>query len=201
MPSAAPVVLLTGFEPFGGAAANPSWDAVELVAREGVPGATVVAALLPVEFAGALDALRAAVARHSPDAVIAVGLAEGRSAITPERVGINVDDARIPDNGGAQPRDERIEADGPDARFSTLPVRAIADALTAAGLPAAISNTAGTYVCNHVAYALPALVDGPAGFVHVPATPETGIADVPTVPLETIVAALRIAVSETAATL
>ncbi|MET0303172.1 MAG: pyroglutamyl-peptidase I [Microbacteriaceae bacterium] len=192
-------VLLTGFEPFAGAAVNPSWDAVERVARDWSGPETVVAVRLPVEF-GRVDALlEAAVAEHSPDVLIAVGLAEGRDAITPERIGINVDDARIPDNAGDQRIDSPIEADGPAARFSTLPIKAIVEALRAAGVPATVSSTAGTFVCNHVAYAAPGLsASRPglrAGFVHVPATPELGAhASVPTLELATIVDGLRIAV-------
>ncbi len=199
-----PVVLLTGFEPFGGAARNPSADAVRALAEQWNGPAHLIADVLPVEFGTAGDLLVAAVIRHRPDVVIATGLAEGRDSVTPERLGINLDDARIPDNGGAQPIDRAIEQGGPAARWSTLPLRAIVDALDAAGIPAALSNSAGTYVCNHVLYRLQGATERmPAtasGFVHLPATPETGLGpDLPTLPLDDLVQALRIVVETSVA--
>lgn len=158
-------VLLTGFEPFGGAATNNSWDAVELV--HGIEG--LVTLCLPVEYGRASEVLDAAIREHAPDLVIAVGLAEGRTAITPERVAINVEDARIADNGGAQPVDAPVVPEGPDAHLTKLPVKAIVAAISDAGIPAALSDSAGTFVCNAVMYRL--LHDHPgivAGFIHVP---------------------------------
>ena len=157
-------VLLTGFEPFGGAERNSSWDAVQRVA--GVPG--LVTAVLPVEFGRASTVLDHLIAEHEPDLVIAVGLAEGRTAITPERVAINLEDARIPDNAGAQPLDSPIDAEGPAAHLTRLPVKKIVAALLAADIPAEVSLSAGSYVCNSVMYRLLASTDVPAGFIHVP---------------------------------
>jgi pyroglutamyl-peptidase len=168
-------VLLTGFEPFAGAASNSSWDAVERVAETWTGDAELVIELLPVTFAGASASMRELIVRHSPDLVIGVGLADGRDAITPERVAINVEDARIPDNDGDQPVDRAIDADGPAAYFSGLPVKQIADAMRAADIPSRVSDTAGTYVCNSLMYSTMRAVEGTsvmAGFIHVPCSPE-----------------------------
>lgn len=169
-------VLLSGFAPFDGAATNESWEAV----REAVPalvarGVDAEAVELPVEFGTASERLEEAVRGLRPRLVVAVGLAAGRTAITPERVAINIRDARIPDNAGASPVDEPVVPGAPVGRFSTLPVKAMVAALAADGVPAAVSQTAGTYVCNDVFYALqhllatdPALEGIRGGFVHVP---------------------------------
>jgi pyroglutamyl-peptidase len=169
--------LITGFAPFGGARVNPSWQAASLVAAEPPAGLSVTAAELPCAFGDSLDALRDAVRATAPDLVLCLGQAGGRPGVTVERVGINVDDARIPDNAGRQPIDEPVVADGPAAYFSTLPVKACVAAMREAGVPAAVSNTAGTFVCNHVAYGLGHLIatEFPhvrGGFVHVPWAPE-----------------------------
>lgn len=169
-------VLLSGFAPFDGAATNESWEAV----REAVPalvarGVDAEAVELPVEFGTASERLAEAVRGLRPRLVVAVGLAAGRTAITPERVAINIRDARIPDNAGASPVDEPVVPGAPVGRFSTLPVKAMVAALEADEVPAAVSQTAGTYVCNDVFYALqhllatdPALEGIRGGFVHVP---------------------------------
>ncbi|WP_207454504.1 pyroglutamyl-peptidase I [Desertivibrio insolitus] len=187
-------VLLTGFEPFAGDPVNPSWQAVERLVREWSGGATLVAARLPVSFDGADDALLAAIEQHHPDVVIATGLAANRRGITVERVAINVDDARIPDNDGAQPVDVPIEADGAPARFSTLPIKTIVAALHGAGLQASVSNSAGTFVCNHVFYTLQGLPGLRSGFVHVPATTELAGDDALAPDLTELVRGLRVAV-------
>ena len=170
-------VLLSGFAPFDGAQINESWEAVRaavpaLVAR----GVDAEAVELPVEFGAGSALLAEAVRALRPSLVVAVGLAAGRSAITPERVAINLRDARIPDNAGASPVDEPVVPGAPVGRFSTLPIKAMVAALAADGVPAAVSQTAGTYVCNDVFYALqhllatePALEGIRGGFVHVPA--------------------------------
>jgi pyroglutamyl-peptidase len=193
-------VLLTGFEPFNGATINPSWEAARALDGWSGPGFAVVARQLPCVFGTALDVLRAAVAEHRPDIVIAVGQAGGRSEISLERVAINVDDAAIRDNAGAQPVDRPIVADGPAAYFCTLPVKAIVRALRLRGFPSGVSQTAGTFVCNHVFYGLMHHLAGQpvrAGFIHVPFLPEQA-ADRPERPpsmaLRDIVDALRIAV-------
>ena len=193
-------ILLTGFEPFNGAAINPSWEAVRALDGWSGPGFAVVARQLPCVFGAANDALRTAVSTLRPDVVIAVGQAGGRSEISLERIAINVDDATIRDNAGAQPIDVPVVADGPAAYFSTLPVKAIVRALRLRGFPAGVSQTAGTFVCNHVFYGLMHHTAGQAlkaGFIHVPFLPEQA-ADRPERPpsmaLRDIVDALRIAV-------
>ena len=173
----APNVLLTGFAPFGGDAGNPSWEAVRALDGARIRGHRVVSACLPVEFGRSLRDLRAAIRGAKPAAVVCVGLAAGRPHIGLERVAINVDDARIPDNAGNQPIDEPVVPGGPAAYFSTLPVKACVAAMREAGVPAAVSNTAGTFVCNHIAYGLGHLIatEFPhvrGGFVHVPWAPE-----------------------------
>ncbi|GAB3136252.1 pyroglutamyl-peptidase I [Amycolatopsis stemonae] len=167
-------VLVTGFAPFGGESVNPSWQAVSLL---GTRRDDVAAVELPCEFAASLPALRAAVVTHRPSLVVCVGQAGGRLEVTPERVAINLVDARIPDNAGAQPVDVPVVADGPAAYFTTLPVKACVAAIRASGVPASVSHTAGTYVCNQVFYGLMHLLatEFPAmrgGFVHVPFSPE-----------------------------
>jgi pyroglutamyl-peptidase len=191
-------VLVTGFEPFDGAEVNPAWEAACLVAAAPPDGLEVVAARLSCVFGTALEELRAAIEEADPELVLCVGQAGGRPDVTIERVAINVDDARIPDNAGNCPVDEPIAADGPAAYFSTLPIKACVAAVHAAGLPASISQTAGTYVCNHVFYGLMRLIETqyPAlhgGFVHVPFAPEQ-VADrvAPSLPVETVASALRI---------
>jgi pyroglutamyl-peptidase len=196
----AKTVLLTGFEPFNGAAINPSWEAVRALDGWSGPGFAVVARQLPCVFGTALDVLRESIAGVKPDIVIAVGQAGGRSEISLERVAINVDDASIRDNAGNQPVDTPVAADGPAAYFTTLPVKAIVKALRLRGFPSGVSQTAGTFVCNHVFYGLMHQAVGQpvkAGFIHVPFLPEQA-ADRPERPpsmaLRDIVDALRIAV-------
>ena len=170
-----PQILLTAFEPFGGDPVNPSLLIARALDGQTVAGAQVVAVELPCVFHRALAALDEALQRTRPVLAVALGLAAGREGLSIERVAINVDDARIPDNAGAQPVDEPIAAGGPAAWFSTLPIKAIAAALRAAGLPASISQTAGTFVCNHVFYGLQQRLAGtgvPSGFIHVPLLPE-----------------------------
>ena len=196
-------VLLTGFDPFGDAAINPSWDAVELVASTWFHSAELVTRRLPVTFGSAGRRLTEHVVAHTPDVVIAVGVAEGRAAVTPERVAINLRDARIPDNVGRQPVETPSIQGAPAAYFSTLPVTRIVSALRQAGIPSEASLTAGTYVCNDAFFALQHSLKGlgvASGFIHVPATPEMELGpDVPTLPLGEIARALRIA-RETALT-
>lgn len=201
VPTTTKTILLTGFEPFNGAAINPSWEAAQALDGWSGPGFTVVARQLPCEFGRVNIALLEAVAAVQPDIVIAVGQAGGRPEISVERVAINVDDASIVDNAGAQPVDTAIIADGPAAYFSTLPIKAIVSALRLRGFPAGVSQTAGTFVCNHVFYGLMhhavGCPDLKAGFIHVPFLPEQA-ADRPERPpsmaLKDIVDGLRIAV-------
>ncbi|OIV35647.1 pyroglutamyl-peptidase I [Mangrovactinospora gilvigrisea] len=166
-------VLMTGFDPFGGESVNPSWEAAVGVA-EALPDAA--ARRLPVVFGAAGAALREAVAEVRPALVVCLGQAGGRAELSVERVAVNVDDASIADNAGARPVDEPVVPGGPAAYFSGLPVKACVAASRAAGVPAAVSQSAGTFVCNHVFYRLMhlAATEGPGlrgGFVHVPYAP------------------------------
>ena len=174
----APTVLLTGFDPFAGDAVNPSWEAVRVLDGETIADHRVIAEKLPVVFGDALHALRAAIERTKPALVICTGVAATRTRLSIERVAINVDDARIPDNAGRQPIDVPVAHDGPAAYFSTLPIKAMLHALDQAGIPADISQTAGTYVCNHVFYGLMhELAMHPeirGGFIHVPPLADEG---------------------------
>ncbi|GAB3331040.1 pyroglutamyl-peptidase I [Marilutibacter aestuarii] len=194
-----PRVLLTGFEPFGDEADNPSWDAVRLLEGARIAGHRVATRCLAVEFGRSLRQLRAAIRETAPALVLCVGLAGGRAQLSLERIGINVDDARIPDNAGRQPIDVPVVEGGPDAYFSTLPLKAMLHALRAAGIPAEVSQTAGTYVCNHVLYGLMHALRRQrrvrGGFIHVPyspaqATAHPGAASLPTA---TVAEGLRVA--------
>ncbi|MFE0499663.1 pyroglutamyl-peptidase I [Lysobacter soli] len=195
-----PHVLLTGFAPFGGESTNPSWESVQALEGEVVAGHRIVARCLPVEFDASLHALQQALDELVPSLVICVGQAGGRAQMSLERVAINVIDARIPDNAGAQPIDEPVAADGPAAYFTSLPIKAMLAALRNAGFPAEISQTAGTYVCNHVFYALMHALRGlpgvRGGFVHIPYSPAQAAlhAGAPSLPSTVVAQALRLAV-------
>ena len=191
-------VLLTGFDPFGGASINPSWLAVQALHGRQVHGHRVVAAQLPTVFGESQRVLGALLAEHRPALAICVGQAGGRRGISIERVAINVDDAPIADNAGARPIDTPVRTGGPAAYFSTLPIKAMLAALQQAGLMAEVSQSAGTFVCNHVFYGLmhalatdSALRQTRGGFVHVPWLPEQGV---PCMPLDDTVRGLRLAV-------
>jgi len=200
-------ILLTGFEPFGGETVNPSWEAVRRLDGWAGPGFRVVAGLLPCEFGAAREALEALIDRHRPLCLIAVGQAGKRAEISVERIAINVDDARIPDNAGHKPIDEPVIAEGPAAYFSTLPIKAIVHRLREAGIPAAVSQTAGTFVCNHVFYAAmhaAARRGGSlrAGFIHIPYLPEQAARHdgAASLALDLVVQALQLAVQESLST-
>lgn len=200
------MILLTGFEPFGGESVNPSWLAAQQAAeRLTAGGQPAVAVQLPCAFGRSLGVLEAALAEHCPDIVLCVGQAGGRERISIERVAINVDDARIPDNAGLQPVDEEVVAGGPAAFFSTLPIKACREAVARLGIPVEVSQTAGTYVCNHVFYGLMDLLAGGegarGGFIHVPFSPEQGEAHrQPGLALEDMSAALAAIATTTAGT-
>lgn len=169
-------ILVTGFEPFGGETMNPAWEAVKQL-PSGVKGAQVEVLQIPTAFRASATIVYEAIEKGQPDVVLCVGQAGGRFGITPERVAINIDDARIADNCGQQPIDEAIHADGEAAYFSTLPVKAMVAAVKAKGLPSSLSNSAGSYVCNHIMYqvlyyAAKKAPSMKAGFVHVPYVPE-----------------------------
>jgi pyroglutamyl-peptidase len=187
-------ILLTGFEPFGGRARNSSAEVVERLAGAPPTGVDLATAILPVTFAGAWPALERAVRTHEPDAVVLLGQAAGRATVDVERVAINVAHTTAADNAGDAPEDRPLVAGGPDGRFATLPVRAIAEALHAEGIPAAVSNTAGTHVCNALLYLALQHLDVPVGFVHLPLLPAQALDGAhPTMALPTSAAAVAVA--------
>lgn len=168
-------LLLTAFDPFGGSPVNPALEAVKLVG-DNVAGVEIVKLEVPTVFRKSIDTVAAAIEKETPDAVLCIGQAGGRYDLTPERVAINQDDARIPDNEGNQPIDTVIYEDGEAAYFATLPIKAMVAKIREAGLPASVSNTAGTFVCNHlmygVLYTLAKHYPGvKGGFMHVPFVP------------------------------
>lgn len=165
-------LLLTGFDPFGGEAINPAWEAVKRVSDQ-VGDVEVVKLMVPTVFYKSIDTVAAAIEKEKPDAVLCIGQAGGRFDLTPERVAININDARIPDNEGNQPLDGPVFEDGETAYFATLPIKAMAEEIRKAGVPASVSNTAGTYVCNHLMYGVLYTLankypDVRGGFMHVP---------------------------------
>ena len=198
-------MLLTGFAPFGGEAVNPSWQAVRALDGQMVEGHRIVTAELPCEFDASLPVLWRALRKAEPKVAIAVGLAGGRHGISLERIAINLIDARIPDNAGAQPVDVPVLRGGAAAFFSTLPLKASLLALREADIAAHVSQTAGTYVCNQVFYALMHALrrcrNTRAGFVHVPWLPEQAAAHgQPGMPLGQMTRALDIIVHAALAT-
>ncbi len=181
-PDGMPRVLLTGFDAFGGASINASWLAVKALDGQVIVGHKIVSVQLPTTFEGSIKKLKRLLALHQPDMVICTGQAGGRSAISLERIAININDARISDNAGQQPLDVPVVAGGPAAYFTALPIKSMLKALTEAGAQAEVSQTAGTFVCNHVFYGLmhtlanarPATKVCRGGFVHLPWLPEQG---------------------------
>ncbi|GAB2643405.1 pyroglutamyl-peptidase I [Vibrio panuliri] len=194
-------ILITGFEPFDGASINPALEAVNKLSQTKLDGGEIVVCEVPVTRFESIDKVVAAIEMHQPDYVITVGQAAGRAGITPERVAINVDDFRIADNGGNQPIDQPVAVDGPDAYFSTLPIKAITRTLQEQGIPCQVSNTAGTFVCNHLFYGVQHYLRDKNighGFVHIPLLPEqdtTG--NQPTMSLDVIVEGLRLVAQAT----
>lgn len=165
-------VLVTAFDPFGGETINPALEAVSLLPNK-IAGADVIKLTVPTVFVKSASIVAEAMAQHHPDAVLCIGQAGGRTAITPERIAINVDDARMADNEGNQPVDKPIISGGPNAYFATLPIKAVVQAIAEEDLPAAVSNTAGTFVCNHLMYHVLHLAEEKyrymlCGFIHVP---------------------------------
>lgn len=170
-------VLFTGFQPFDGDAVNPALEAVHLLNGRQWDDVEFIGMEVPTVFGKAIDAVCEGIAKVHPDVVICVGQAGGRAQITPERVAINVDDARIPDNEGNQPVDQPVVPNGPAAYWSTLPIKAMTEEMKGAGIPAAVSNTAGTFVCNHIFYGLMHELSNHhpkirGGFIHIPFLPE-----------------------------
>ena len=189
-------IIVTGFDPFGGETINPSIECVKALPE--IEGVELIRLELPTVFKESAKRLNEVINDVKPDAVLSVGQAGGRPGITMERIAINVDDARIPDNISQQPIDETIQTEGEAAYFTTLPIKRIVNAIREVGIPAEVSNTAGTFVCNHIMYqALFAATkaDKPfkAGFMHIPFIPEQ-TTDKPSLPLEESTRALQIAI-------
>ena len=187
-----PKVLLTGFEPFGKASQNPSAEIVKAIS-----GGNLVTAILPVAYAKSANVLRALIEKHNPEVVICLGQAEGRKEITPERVAINLDDARLADNEGVLRTDCKIVNDGPDAYFSTLPVKEIVLAINEIGIPATVSLSAGSFLCNHIFYVTQHHLVGTSvrsGFIHVPLMDEQAseFPGLPTMPLAQMLKAVQV---------
>lgn len=193
-------ILVTGFDPFGGHKINPAIEAVKKLPAT-IAGAQIIKLEIPTIFNKCALIVKKAIADYQPDYVISVGQAGGRAAITPERVAINLNDGSIPDNAGYQPKDEAIQKDGPAAYFTQLPIKAEVKAIREAGLPAYISNTAGTYVCNHIFYQVQYLratqyPNLKAGFIHIPFLPEQVVkrTNTPSMSLNNIVSGLTAAI-------
>ncbi len=199
-------ILLTGFEPFDREITNPSWEAVRTLDGKILHQADdqneqhyhIITAQLPCEFYIATEKLHALLDAHQPEIVICVGQAGGRAEISVERIAINIDDARIPDNAGNQPIDEAVVKDGPAAYFSSLPIKAIVHNLRQQGMPANVSQTAGTYVCNHIFYGLMHYANThaspkQAGFIHIPYLPEQAAhhAGAPSMSLQNLIFSLE----------
>lgn len=168
-------ILVTGFDPFGGEPINPAIESVKKL-PDTIAGADIITLEIPTVVHKSLNVIEEAIQKHDPDMILSIGQAGGRSDLTVERVGINIDDCRIKDNEGNQPVDEPVYADGPAAYFVNLPIKAMVEEIRKAGIPASISNSAGTFVCNHVTYGVCYLVDKKfpgkkSGFIHIPYLP------------------------------
>ena len=186
-------LLITGFEPFGNCPKNPSWMAVEAL-PERVGAYELKKRMLPTVYGKATQAVLEAAEGWEPDVILCIGQAGGRASVTPERIAVNIRDARIPDNAGNQPVGEFVVKEGPAAYFATVPVLEMAGAMEKRGIPATVSNSAGAFVCNDTLYGLLHAYAGTrtrVGFIHVPNTPELGE---PSLPLETIIEALVAAI-------
>lgn len=189
-------LLITGFDPFGGETVNPSWEAVRLLPEE-IGSYRLTKLQIPTVFGLSAEKVLLAAKELQPDMILCIGQAGGRSGITPEVVAINLREARIPDNAGNQPENVPVVKDAPAAYFSTVPVRTMVKAICDAGLPGALSYSAGTFVCNDVLYTLLHFLDGTqtqVGFIHVPFLPEQAKGNAPSLPLTQIVQALTAAI-------
>lgn len=186
-------LLITGFDPFGGADVNPSWQAVSRLPDQ-VGEYQLRKLEIPTVFGRATQVVLEAAAQFEPDVILCVGQAGGRESVTPERIAVNIRDARIPDNGGNQPRGEFVAPDGPAAYFATVPVEKMAQAIQDAGILATVSNSAGAFVCNDTLYGILHAFAGRhvrCGFIHVPYIPQQGN---PSMELEAITVALAAAI-------
>lgn len=193
-------ILVTGFDPFGGESINPSIEAVKKL-PENIAGAEIIKLEVPTVIGKSIDKIKEKLEEVHPDAVLSIGQAGGRTDIGVERIGINCDDCKIKDNEGNQPIDEKIIKDGPAAYFSTLPIKAMVKNIKAGGVPASVSNTAGTFICNHVLYGVLHLQASKykemrAGFIHIPFLPEQVVEkkNMPSMTLESIVKGLTLAI-------
>ncbi len=191
-------LLVTGFEPFDNESINPSKEVLNLLVPE--EGIEIVTAVLPVVRFESLKRMEEKINEVKPDLILSIGQAGGRNCLSVERIGINCDDYRIPDAAGNQPCDEKIAEDGPDAYFATLPIRKMTEAASAAGIPAVISDTAGTYVCNHVLYGTLHMCHEKyphirCGFIHVPYLPaQCAGKNAPSMSLNDIAAGIQCAI-------
>lgn len=194
-------ILVTGFDPFGGEPINPAIESVKRLPKE-IEGAEIIALEIPTVVHKSLQVIQDAVKKYEPDMVLSIGQAGGRSDITVERIGINIDDCRIKDNEGNQPIDEPIFKDGPAAYFVNLPIKAMVEEIRKIGIPASVSNTAGTFVCNHVTYGVRHMLElegkgRKSGFIHIPYLPQQVVekAGQPSMALDDIVKGLTAAIS------
>ena len=205
--SSMPCILITGFAPFAGESINPSWQAVSRLDDNLIAKHRVIALELPCEFNRSLALLYQAIEQHHPVLVLCVGQAGGRSEISIERIAINIDDARIKDNAGNQPIDTPVIADAPAAYFANLPIKRMLLALHQGEIPAVISNTAGTYVCNHVMYGLLHHINQhephiKGGFIHIPYLPSQALHHngAPSMSEDTVLSALKVMINEAIST-
>lgn len=193
-------ILVTGFDPFGGEKINPAIESVKKL-PDTIAGAEIIKLEIPTVIGKSVDKIKAKIEVVHPDVVLSIGQAGGRPEITVERVGINCDDCRIKDNEGNQPIDEKVAEDGPAAYFSTLPIKAMVKNIQDGGVPASVSNTAGTFICNHVLYGVAHIQvtkhpEMRTGFIHIPFLPEQVVdkKNMPSMALETIVKGLTLAI-------
>lgn len=193
-------ILVTGFDPFGGEKINPAIESVKRLPNT-IAGAEIIKLEIPTVCHKSLNKIAEKAAECQPDVILSIGQAGGRPDITVERVGINCDDCRIPDNEGNQPIDEKVYADGPDAYFATLPIKAMVENIQKAGIPASVSNTAGTFICNHVMYGVRYLCEHHypktrSGFIHIPFMTSQGVdkRNTPTMSLDDIVRGITAAI-------
>lgn len=193
-------ILITGFDPFGGETINPATEAVKGL-PDTINGASIIKLEIPTVYRKSLETIENAVKQHDPDVILSIGQAGGRFDITVERIAMNLDDYRIKDNEGNQPIDEKIYEDGENAYFSNLPIKAMVKAMNDSGVPGSISNTAGSFVCNHVMYGVLYMINKEGGrrrggFVHIPFLPQQAVGkkNVPTMSKEEVVKGLTAAI-------
>lgn len=194
-------ILVTGFDPFGGEKINPAIEAVKCL-PDTIQGANIIKLEIPTVCHKSLQVIEEAIQKYDPDVILSIGQAGGRSNLTVERIGINCDDCRIPDNEGNQIIDEPVFKDGPDAYFVNVPIKAMVEYIHKAGIPAAVSNSAGTFVCNHVTYGVRHMIETKylgkrSGFIHIPYLPSQVIdkKEMPSMQLEVIVKGIEAAIT------